>query len=330
MIRTAVSDTTLENKSENLEKSGSVPLADLHALNQDLNPFAHQEHEAKPKRTLGLRLFDATLYGAFFNSTVFAASTAFTYMTKYGNTVGKEASALRSVGNFFYKRRQPILNGFRKIGVKNETAADMFTTVLFSFLDGSIFAAMVKPLEDYRERIAFKIDNLLGTTADNLKAYDAEPKQTWGSVLGGRGKTSLIVLPVALIMEATGGNKKIFYNGGDKLEKLVEKFPTLNAKFTGLASKNYLFQTVVFEAFYTTVCTAGTYLFSRRIAIKHPPSLEYQQKHHMTLPPRPAADATTDIAPADAPTTDTPGTRVMQPAHMERIQTPLRMQEVTA
>jgi len=295
-------------------------------------PFAlAQTAPTKPKRTLGLRLFDNFLYTFFTNTSVFLVSLGFTYMTKHGKTVGAENSILRNVGTWFAERREPIMNGLKKLGIKSEQAREDFTTVIFSFVDGTLFSFLVKPLEDRREKIARKIDDALGTTPENLKAYEAEPKQSWRSVIEGRALTSAIVLPVAFAMEKTGGNKAIFYRAGDKMANFVKtSLPKLDVwlgKKT-IHHKNYFFQTGVFEAFYTSVCTIGLYFISRAVATKHP---KVEKNYPANIAKHPVA--TNIDAPDEAVATQTnahPPTKITQPTHLSRLTQPSQTAELTA
>lgn len=255
----------------------------------------------KPKRTLGLKLFDNFLYTFFTNTTVLLVSLGFTYMTKHGKTIGSDQSVMRKVGTFFANRRAPIMKRLEQIGIKSEQAREDFTTVIFSFLDGTIFSFLVKPLEDRREKIAKNIDDALGTSPDNMKAYDVEPKQSWRSVVEGRALTSMIVLPVAFAMEKTGGNQAIFYRSGDKLANFVKNsIPKFDQWLTNktIHHKNYFFQTGVFEAFYTSVCTAGLYLISRTVARKHPKKEHLNSQHQVSsdTPPTSISSRNEDMA----------------------------------
>ena len=297
----------------------------------------------KEKRTLGLRLFDATFYGGVVNTAIFAASAASTYWTYHGNSVGKPGGALRKLGEAFYKRRKPIEEALGTIGIKGE-AAKIGTTVFWSFFDGTLFAPLIKLIEDRRERIALSIDTVLGTKADNMRAYDAEPKQGWKSVLAGRLETLSIVLPVAIIMEYTHGNKKIFYDGGEKAMGWVEKnLPTLDKKFTKLVSaphapelaaeqpirKKTLSHVIAFEAFYTSICTIGTYLFSRGFARHHtssqPAPKTHKAENTATTTNRDEAQPTTEPKVEEKPrtkvTSSTLHNRVAEPSQEPALTT---------
>jgi hypothetical protein len=301
----------------------------------------------KPKRTLGLRIFDATFYGGVVNSAIFLASAASTYWTYHGNTVGKAGGALRWVGEQFYKRRKPIENALEKIGVTGE-AGKIGTTVFWSFVDGTVFTPLIKAIEDRREKIALSIDTLLGTKSDNMGAYDAEPKQSWKSIFIGRMETLGIVLPVAILMEKTGGNKRIFYNGGNKIMHAIETHtPTLDKKMTAIVAaphapeyaaelgirKKTLFEVLSFEAFYTSICTVGTYLFSRVFARNHPKADKGSSAIHGN-----AAEVVTNTdsntamekKPLVSAAHTSPHPTITSPTHLSRLAAPAQTAELTA
>ncbi len=248
----------------------------------------------KPKRTLGLKIFDNFLYTFLSNTTVFAISVWFTYLTKFGNEVGKSGSKMRGFGSWFKERSDPVKKFISSLGF-SKTSTDNLTMVGFSFLDGTLFAPLVKLFEDRREKIAYGIDTVLGTKPKDESVYIAEPKQTWGSVIMGRILTLSIVLPTALVLnkELKNGNSLFGVKPGSNInakfleepgrrfgEKVVETMPafkaTLNKLFGADLKIPKLFEIVRFEAFYTSVCTAGLYVISRALAKRHPTE---EQKH---------------------------------------------------
>lgn len=377
--------------------------------------------QAAPKRTSGLWLVDAGIYPLVTNFGVFALSVIFTFLTDRGGDmariVGKNGTPeLRpvygKVGQWFAARGTWLDKQFRTRFNMDEKSAQMSRIVFFSFADGSLLAPLVKLLEDRREKIALWIDEKLGTKPEDLSVYEAEPKQSWGSVLLGRFATAAVVVPVAVAL-----NTKIFHKGmpsdpkavvfGSKVhpantslndvlfndpsirhgEELLAK-PTLRSKFTkfiknltGLEAEHTIFkpdaagsteikqtsqihisapnerftQTDIatrysaaplvdsaaktlakmtyFEAFYTTVCTAGLYFSSRFIAKimgnekkvqteRHQKILEAQERltQLKSTPQTPAANDTNyrqDISPKpEAPSAKVHG---VMPEAQQRI-----------
>lgn len=230
----------------------------------------------RPKRTVGLWAFDALLYPLFTNLSVFLISVGATYLTARGgdkNAAGQLKYG--KIGKFMQKRGDWLMEKFKKTGMSHKQA-DMAKMVTFSFLDGSLMAPLVKLFEDRREKFGKALDNLFGTTPPDDAPYKAEPKQSWGSVLGGRFVTAAIVVPTAVALDRIKVfdqvlntkiplNDKLFNNPGEKFGAKLEKVPAIAKIFRGHDVKE-LTRIAAFEAFYTTVCTAGLYLSSRIFA----------------------------------------------------------------
>lgn len=260
-------------------------------------PSLRKEKVTKPKRTTGLKLFDVFLYPILTNVAVFALSVGATYFSMHGKEAGKliedkdgkmVPNATRKFGLFMSGRVEWLGRQFNKVGITGEKTVEAASMVTFSFVDGSIMAPFIKMLEDRREKIAKWIDTKLGTKPKDESVYEAEPKQSWASVLGGRAVTAGIVVPTAYLLGNFGRkengkigrvtekeksfNDLMFkdpgYNFGEKLGKkypaqnawIAEKLPGTN--IAGLAKVG------LFEAFYTSVCTAGLYVSSRFFARK--------------------------------------------------------------
>jgi len=230
----------------------------------------------RPKRTPGLWAFDALLYPLFTNLSVFLISVGATYLTARGgdkNALGQLKYG--KIGKFMQKRGDWLMEKLKTTGMSHEQA-DMAKMVAFSFVDGSLMAPLVKLFEDRREKFGKALDNLLGTTPPDDKPYEAEPKQSWGSVLGGRFVTAAIVVPTAVALDRVKVfdqvlnkniplNDKLFNNPGERFGEKLKKVPAIAKIFRGHDVKE-LTRIAAFEAFYTTVCTAGLYLSSRTFA----------------------------------------------------------------
>lgn len=193
-------------------------------------------------------------------------------------------SVIHARGNWLMNKFE---NGFFKM---SHGQADMAKMVFFSFADGTLVAPLVKLLEDRREKIAYSLDKMMGTVPEDKSVYAAEPKQSWTSVIMGRLATVSIVVPTAVVLEKIGSkngawkgewthnldkknahpegknlNDLLFNDQGYKYGEKVAAKPN-KAKYFGKLDIPYLFKTVYFEAFYTTVCTIGLYFSSRLIA----------------------------------------------------------------
>ncbi|MFZ4541798.1 MAG: hypothetical protein ACOYNL_08345 [Rickettsiales bacterium] len=259
---------------------------------------------APKKRTVGLWLVDTLIYPVVNNFGVFGISVAATYLTKHGWPEGEGKKIhpwLKSIGNVMRARGEKLEAGFRKYLAMSESQADMSRMVFFSFFDGTFIAPFVKLLEDRREGMAQSIDSALGTKPKDESVYDAEPKQTWRSVIEGRLLTSAIVVPTAVMLDKKGLNDKWFHNPGIETgHKIYVKHPAAAKKiasFLGKGKAPELFKTVYFEAFYTSVCTAGLYIISRTLARKHSPQ-EFTTPLPPDLPPIPAPILLTAQEPA--------------------------------
>lgn len=235
----------------------------------------------KPHRTLGLRLYDIFLYPFLTNFVVFAMSVGATYLTAHGDKQGGW------LGKIFFNRGRVLMETLQSWGM-SENSADMAKMVAFSFIDGTFVAPLVKLFEDRREKIGKWIDDRLGTTPENLEAYKAEPKQTWKSVIAGRVATASVVVPTAMLLDKTGLNDKLFNNPGHKHGEWIAERPQF-AKFFGKLDIPTIMRVSYFEAFYTSVCTAGLYFISRFVARKFEPKPQTEtdsksQGHKPSIP----------------------------------------------
>ncbi len=230
-----------------------------------VNPPPSGDTAKEQPRTPGLRLFDAFLYPFLTNIGVFLISVAATYLTSRGGNTNAEGELIYGkVGQFFHKRGTWLVDKFKGYGM-TEPQAEMSKMVFFSYVDGSLMAPAVKLFEDRRENIARSIDHALGTEPADDSVYKAEPKQSWGSVLGGRFATCAVVVPTAVALEKAGLNDILFSNPGKKLGEMVASKPQIAKRFGSLDIAE-LGKIGVFEAFYTSVCTAGLYFSSRLFA----------------------------------------------------------------
>ena len=216
----------------------------------------------KAGRTRGMWLFDSLLYPVLTNTAVFAISVLATYATTFGGP----KNFMRVRGDWARQKLQDVFK------VSPQTAKETIM-ITFSFLDGCIMAPVVKMFEDHKMKIVEAFDKKMGTVPQDRSIYDAEPKQSWGSVLGGRTAAFALVLPTAKILskKIKGGdsmNELLFGKPGKKIgEWIARRFPAIQRRFPRLNIPG-LAQVCAMEAFYTTLCTAGLYLSSRYFARK--------------------------------------------------------------
>lgn len=254
--------------------------------------------EKKKHRTRGLWLFDVILYNLA-NALVFGISVYATYMTTHGRDKKDDGTYKHNAfAQLLSVRGEALMSWLKDRGLTHDQA-DMAKMVTFSFLDGTLVAPLVKLGEDRREKIAYWLDTKMGTVHPDKAIYEAEPKQTWASVIFGRLAVASIIVPTAVALDRMGTqdgkwswkvdksvntetekkakslNDIMFNDPGEKYGEKVAKGP--HAKYFGGLNIPYLYKTFAFEAFYTTVCTVGLYFSSRLIARltgKHKPTAE--------------------------------------------------------
>ncbi len=324
----AIEKTQLASPSQ-----ANSPLAPSNTADKALNDQATAVSK-KSKRTPGLWIYDALLYPLLNNTAVFIISVAATYLTIKGGNKDKDGKLIYGkIGQFFQKRGDNLMHFFENTLGMNHKSADMSKMVFFSFFDGTFVAPFIKVLEDRRENFAEKIDIALGTRSDDPTVYEAEPKQSWSSVVGGRLATAAIVVPTAVALDKlhikdkndnfVGLNDMFFTRQGEKLGKLAEK----KGWFQKFAQKHDMQQVArvsVFEAFYTSVCTAGLYISSRFFARKqgeHKAATPQPEKHSF-VPQQPTAPEPDpqQPQPAIASAAKTPTNRVEKAQLVDRIE----------
>lgn len=243
--------------------------------------------EKKKPRTLGLKLFDLALYPFLTNFVVFGMSVGTTYLSSHAllnDPTGHKKDRkylLGKLGGFFYERGEKVRGFFQNTLGRSESTAKNANMVFWSYVDGTLISPLVKLLEDRREVISRWVDDKLGTAPDDLSVYDAEPKQSWASVIGGRLATASLVVPTAILlnnipisapkmkngeMKPDNLNDFLFHNPGAKAGRWVaENKPGIVSRFPNLKIPE-LFSTGFFEFVYTGICTAGLYISSRLFA----------------------------------------------------------------
>lgn len=280
-----------------------------------------QEADKKPERSLGQRIFDTIIYGGVINTLVFGVSVVATFLTRHGDKMGG------SVGKWFHGRstdfQKKLVEDWK---IMSPSAAKNFNMVAWSFLDGSIFAFLAKPLEDQRENIARSIDKRFSKEPVSEETYRNEPKQSWLSVIGGRIATFSIVFPTYLLLEklhinAKQGfknlNKVLFSDLGETIGNKINNIGIVKKNFPRLANNETkiklpeAFEVGIFEAVYTTVCTIGLYVGSRFFASK-----SMENKHAPTTTTHASKTAQAALSPQDKAMAMTPALSM----HSERAE----------
>lgn len=261
--------TDTNHISNSFETSGVSPPAKPVAQQNQGEDAPLTEAERKQRRTLGLKLFDIGLYPLLTNFVVFGASVGVTYLTRHGGPRADGTLPHGKFGAWMSKRNTGLIKGFEDIGLGTEHAKTG-SMVFWSFFDGTLIAPLVKLFEDRREKIGKWIDDKLGTTPENLKIYESEPKQTWGTVLSGRIATAAIVLPTAIVFEKAGLHKGFERWGQETTQWIGKNRPNLLASLSKrISDLPDFFRVSYFEGIYTSVCTLGLYLGSRAFARRH-------------------------------------------------------------
>lgn len=222
------------------------------------------EQAQKKHRTTGNKIFDLVVYPGIAFGLVMVACTKGLNYVKTGK--GQQPFEEHVVGPLtsFYKKI-PIYGNRPEAAIHDD--ANNHGKVGVSFLIGTFLMIPIKLLEDRRDQISKWFDKVFSTEPKNMNDYKPEPKQSWKSVLGGRGITFLSVLGLSSIV---GGSRTEWvenqvssrFAGGlqgvalgkipeDRLEKIRH-----NTKF------------LTFELFYTALCTVMVYALSRLIASK--------------------------------------------------------------
>lgn len=227
---------------------------------------------------------------------------------KLGNPF-KNNETLLGLKNIF-KDKNHLLEFKTPVKLSSDSA-DMAKMILYSFVDGSAIAVLVALAENYSIPIAKWIDKKAGTQPPDDSPYEAHAKhpQTIWTILGGRLTTAGIVVPTAVLLDKTRlkilGNRSLndvlFHTPGEKLGEYINThFPQFRENIAKVWPKDlppldlpYLGKTVLFEAFYTSVCTLGLYGSSRILAgpvadflkqFKQPQQPIQPKQPHSTIP----------------------------------------------
>jgi hypothetical protein len=257
--------------------------------------FIQNQISEKPERTFGLKAVDGLIYPIINYGGVFALSVGSLYLGKHGAEVAdyfddiaknhaddKLISGVSLIASWgaenFQKRSSGIDNWLVDNVGMNQQSAEVTRMVVTSFVDGCFFLPAVKWLEDRRIGLAKAIDNVAGTRPDTDAVYEAEPNKTWGDLIIGRAATAAIVVPTAVILDKVpiniGGNNQplnqyLFYDQADNVQNFLQQnIPSITEKLTE-EQLNTISQNVLFEGFYTMVCSVGLWGASSFLANNH-------------------------------------------------------------
>lgn len=212
------------------------------------------------QRTFGNKLYDWLIYGSVSWAGVSAASLLTVHEAHHGTK--PSFNWLRNLNTKFTETLSE--NVFSKI-FKSPAKVKAWSSGTAMFwmlgLGGSALSPILKYLEDNRQKISSKIDNMFGTTPPDPELVAQEPKQSWLSVGAGR-----------FASVATGYLS--FCAMGPKVADSVSKWcgehaTNMYMKWKPKANPvkvRRVADIAVFDIFFTMVTASATYLISRFVA----------------------------------------------------------------
>ncbi len=228
---------------------------------------------AKKQRTWGNVIFDWGVYG----SVAWAGVSAFSLATAHlaMNSKHWAFKPIRGTYQFFKNGTATVLeNTIMKNTPKEKVGKWAKGTALYFILGagGSALMGIIKYMEDNRQRLAAKIDNVLGTTPPDCDLIAQEPKQTWTSVLAGRA--------LSVIGVGYGSFVAMGPENADKISEKVGGYFTkgwmkLRPKSDPVKVRKVM-DVAAFDVLFTIITAAVTYAFSRFVAKKHGKELDAQ------------------------------------------------------
>ncbi|MBY0354285.1 MAG: hypothetical protein K2Q12_00990 [Rickettsiales bacterium] len=208
-----------------------------------VNTAKSPEQQAKPERSWGQRIFDGGVYAGVINTLVLSSSIFFTLLSAKGRAYTGEGKTLAGRGwNKLCETLEDrgkwtedkVVSLFK---LKDRGPASSFRMVLWSFLDGSIFAILAKPIEDQREKVARWIDKNFGGKPVDEAIYQNEPKQSWWSVAGGRVATFSLVFPTYLLLNSLFVRRKLPPHVLEHVGEDIKSLDGLKHDLAGLEAK---------------------------------------------------------------------------------------------
>lgn len=261
--------------------------------------LAHAENPQNPelceekKRTVGNKIFDWGVYSAVAFIGVTAVGLVITHEAKYGKL--KAFDWLRKGEEKGSKVLSEKVFGKLMKG-KPQEHIDQWSrdSTMFAFLatGGTLLMPIIKYMEDNRQKLASKIDNMLGTTPPDPDLVAKEPKQSWLSVMSGRAASVAVSYSAFATMGPKNADKASRFLGG-KVEKAIMKaVPTADATKVGRFS-----HLVAFDAIFTAFTAAVTYAAARIVAKKHDKTY-HKECEPLENPPAEIAPAIAEQPPA--------------------------------
>ncbi len=231
-------------------------------------------------RTVGNKIYDWGIYTTFAWAGVAGLSLLSAHEAMHGKN--PNFNWLRSLNdNVSSGLTKALSNGIMK-GHPKETiegwakGTTMFVTL---GLGGCAMMVPIKWMEDNREKNAARIDNFLGCTPPSKETLEKEIPQTWKSVLEGRLMSwGLSYLAFAAMGPKTTGKVSNWF--GDKATKVIV---ALSPKSNPATVRRWA-DIGAFDATFTVITAAATYVFSRGIAKRQNKTLDSEDTL-MTIDP---------------------------------------------
>jgi len=160
------------------------------------------EAEKKAEKTSvskGERLFDWLTYGGIGFAGVFIANIPFTHWAKYGG------------GRSCY---QWMTEALKNKGISDHVAEQAFNTTVLGIL-GNAAIVPIKMLENKKPELVERFNKMLGDKSADA-SVEADPKQSWGSLIASR------IAAYAAVLASFEGALAIW--GGDRFKKFEADF----------------------------------------------------------------------------------------------------------
>ncbi len=216
-------------------------------------------------RTLGNKIFDWGVYSSVAFAGVTAVSLLVAHQAKSGSLKSFEwlrtgyKNISKGLSTHIFEK---ILNGRPREDIE-QWAND---TTMYGMLaaGGTTLMPVIKYMEDNRQKLAAKIDNALGSTQPYPKLIEQEPKQSWLSVMSGRATSIAVSFSAFLLMGPKISEAASAWTGKKLTNSVVSVAPNVNIEKTGKLAK-----LLAFDAIFTAITAAVTYVASRTVAKKH-------------------------------------------------------------
>ena len=229
-------------------------------VSQEASANAASPKDHHKERTFGNKMFDMAVYPFFAFFAVAAFSIYSLYKTKFGSGKYKDfyEGCVDKANDFFGK--SPIIKD--KSSEKIHDTAKNATDMLISFASGTLLIAPIKFFEDKRKEVSHFFDRMhkkyWGGEKVNPEKYKPEPKQTWGSILGGRTIAFATALTTSIVLGEQ--IKKICAAGAIRMPWAESAKGTELDNFT--KAEKWTWSTL-YEGFYTALCALILYGASR-------------------------------------------------------------------